>query len=45
MKVNEIKYVQKEEVFGICEIMGHGTHECPTILVFKKVFHSQLKLG
>jgi hypothetical protein len=40
-KVNEIKLVQKEEVYGICEIMGHATHECPTIPAFKEVLHDQ----
>uniref|UniRef100_A0A2N9IKQ4 RNA-directed DNA polymerase n=1 Tax=Fagus sylvatica TaxID=28930 RepID=A0A2N9IKQ4_FAGSY len=40
-KVNEITPVQKEEVCGICEIMGHATHECPTIPAFKEVLHDQ----
>jgi hypothetical protein len=40
-KVNEIKVVQKEEVCGICEIIGHTTHECPTIPAFKEVLHGQ----
>uniref|UniRef100_A0A2N9H0L4 Reverse transcriptase/retrotransposon-derived protein RNase H-like domain-containing protein n=1 Tax=Fagus sylvatica TaxID=28930 RepID=A0A2N9H0L4_FAGSY len=40
-KVNEITPVQKEEVCGICEIMGHATYECPTIPAFKEVLHDQ----
>jgi hypothetical protein len=40
-KVNEIKVVQNEEVCVICEIIGHTTHECPTILAFKEVLHDQ----
>ena len=40
-KVNEITPFQKEEVCGICEIMGHATHECPTIPAFKEVLHDQ----
>ena len=35
---NEIKFVQKEEVCSICEIMGHATHEYPTIPAFKEDF-------
>ena len=38
-KVNEIKFLQKDEIFGICEIMGHVTHECPTVHAFKEVLH------
>jgi hypothetical protein len=40
-KVNEITLVQREEVCGICEIMGHATHECPTIPALKEVLHDQ----
>jgi hypothetical protein len=40
-KDNEIKSVQKEEVCSICEVSGHTTHECPTILAFKEVLHEQ----
>jgi hypothetical protein len=40
-KVNKMKFVQKEEVCGICEIMGHTTHEYPTIPTFKEVLHDQ----
>jgi hypothetical protein len=40
-KDNEIKYVQKEVMYGICDIIGHTTHECPTIPTFKEVLHDQ----
>jgi hypothetical protein len=33
--------VQKEEVCSICEVIGHTTHECPTIPAFKEVLHEQ----
>jgi hypothetical protein len=40
-KDHEIKSIQKEEVCGICKVIGHTTHECPTILAFKGVLHDQ----
>lgn len=40
-KVNEIRTMQNEEVYSICEILGHSTQECSNIPVFKKVLHDQ----
>ena len=40
-KVIEIRSLTKEDIYGICETMGHPTHECPTIPAFRQGLHDQ----
>ena len=37
-KEKDIKSVQNIEIFGICDIMGHVTNDCPNIPFFLRSF-------